>query len=136
MTSQIDRRALALLALFPAAATSTRAQSSLREIMDRAFEMKRQAVAAGDQPYGAVLFHNGRIVAESPSRVAQENDRTAHAENSVIRDALKQGLDLRGATLYSTSIPCRMCQASAAAAGVARMIYGEDMTIGGAPQAR
>ncbi len=133
MASEIDRRALAVLALFPAAATAARAQSPLREIMDRAFEMRRQAIASGDQPYGAVLLQNGRIVAESPSRVLVDG---AHAESAVIRDAQAQGLDLRGATLYSTSPPCAGCQALAARVGVARMIYGEDMTFGGAPQPR
>ena len=130
-----DRRAILaqpLLALFGVAANA----QAPAAFMQRAFEMKRLAEAAGDQSYGAALAAEGRIVAESPSKVVVERDATAHAEMSTLRLAVKAGAPTRGAVLYSTSIPCAMCQAEAAKLGVARMIYGAALTDGGAPRGR
>ena len=51
-----------------------------------------------------------------------------------IRDAGRRGAQISGATLYSTSIPCAMCQAAAAFVGVARLIHGEALADAGAPR--
>ena len=55
--------------------------------MAKAEEMLRQAVAAGDQAYGAVIVKDGQIVGFGPSRVVVNGDPTAHAEMEAIRDA-------------------------------------------------
>lgn len=134
MKRWLNRRTVGALMLAPAGRAHSQ-QTTPRELMARAHAMKRSAIAAGDQPYGAVLAIDGRLIGESPSRVATDRDPTAHAENSVIRDALRRSVDLTGATLYSTSIPCAMCQATAARAGVLKMIYSEDLIDAGAPRA-
>lgn len=106
-----------------------------KEWMARAEEMRRIAVDAGDQPYGAVIVKNGRIVGEGPSRVITNHDATAHAEMEAIRDAsrrLRTG-DLSGCVLYGTSKPCRMCETAAYWASVSRLVYGSGITDGGAP---
>src|SRR5262245_11022004 len=54
--------------------------------MARAFALRDAAARAGDQPYGAVVVKNGRIVGEAPSRVVTAADPTAHAEMEAIRD--------------------------------------------------
>ena len=56
-----------------------------RSFMARAFEMRRQAEAAGDQAYGAVVVKDRAIVAESPSRVVTARNPDAHAEREAIR---------------------------------------------------
>src|SRR5262245_29494719 len=48
--------------------------------MDRALAMRRRAEGEGDQPYGAVIVRDGRIVGQAPSRVVTARDPTAHAE--------------------------------------------------------
>lgn len=103
--------------------------------MARAMEMKRLAVAAGDQPYGAVLVKGEKIVGEGPSRVVTNGDPTAHAEMEAIRDAAKRldTRDLTGCVMYSTSRPCRMCETAAYWANVSRMRYGAAVVDGGAP---
>src|SRR6188768_1528619 len=65
--------------------------------------MKAEAVAAGDQAYGAVLVKNGAIVGYGPSRVVAENDQNAHAERVALRDARRRlgSDDLSGTILYS-----------------------------------
>ena len=106
------------------------------EFMALAFAMRRQAVAAGDQPYGAVVVLDGRVVAEAPSAVVTKADPTAHAETEAIRQAERRigAAALAGAVLYSSSRPCAMCEANARRAGIARMIHGVALVDAGAPQ--
>ena len=121
--------------LWPLRAWSQAAQT-MRNFMDRAFEMKRRAVAEGDQPYGAVVVKDGRIVAESPSRVITANNVNAHAEREALRlaRAALGGNDLAGCILVSSSRPCSLCERAAFEAKVARMIHGEALTDAGAPR--
>ncbi|MGE4241222.1 deaminase [Ramlibacter sp.] len=119
------------------AVPALRAQPSLPQHRwyEAAESMRRLALAQGDQPYGAVVVHSDRIVGQAPSRVIQRKDSDAHAEREAIRDARERfGPDaLRGAVLYSTSRPCALCEATAAQAGVARMIHGPGLTDAGPP---
>lgn len=127
--------ALAVCALRP----SARAQAAGREPEMRwyeaAAEMKRLAESWGDQPYGAVLVLDGRLIGQGPSRVVKNQNPDAHAEREAIRDAQhKLGRQwLSGAVLYSTSRPCSLCEAAAANAGVTRMRFGPSLTDAGAP---
>ena len=107
-----------------------------RAFTDRAFDMKRQALENGDQGYGAVVVRNGRIVGQAPSRVIVNNDPTGHAEMEAIRDAARRlgNGDLSGSILYSSSRACPMCEAGAYWAGIARMIFGQEMTQAGQPR--
>lgn len=111
------------------------ASPAWQQAMQRARELRDQAVRDGDQPYGAVLLRGDSIVGEAPSRVITTADPTAHAEMEAIRDAARRlrSRDLSGCVLVSTSRPCRMCEAAAAWARVSRMVYGEGLTDGGAP---
>jgi tRNA(adenine34) deaminase len=98
--------------------------------------MLRQAVSWGDQPYGAVLVLEGALVGEGPSRVVKNRDIDAHAEREAIRDAQRRlgRKELPGAVLYSTSRPCRVCEAAAAEAKVGRMYFGPSLINAGAPR--
>lgn len=95
-----------------------------------------RAVAWGDQPYGAVVVLDGRILGDGPSRVVIDRDLDAHAERVAIRDAqMRLGRrSLSGALLVSTSRPCGLCERAAAAAGIARMLHGPGLTDAGAPR--
>ncbi len=100
--------------------------------------MKQDAVAAGDQAYGAVVVRAGEIVGFGPSRVIAKKDATAHAEREAIRDAQAKlnRSDLSDCAMYSSSRPCSACERVAAEARLARMYYGPDATEGGVPRAR
>jgi tRNA(adenine34) deaminase len=126
------RAALACLcgAGLPAAADGDR-----RRWAEAAATMKARALGWGDQPYGAVLVLDGRIVGEGPSRVVIDRDADAHAERVAIRDAqtrLGRSL-LPGSILVSTSRPCAACERAAAAAQVALMLHGPEPTDAGPP---
>ena len=51
-----------------------------------AFEQVRQAVKAGNEPFGAVLVKDGAVVASGQNKINTENDPTYHAETGLIRD--------------------------------------------------
>lgn len=104
--------------------------------MRRAFEMRTRATSEGDQPYGAVVVKDGRIVGEAPSRVISGRDPTAHAEVEAIRDAARRlgTRDLRGCTVYASFRPCPMCESASYWAGVQRFYHGADIVDGGPPR--
>ncbi len=103
--------------------------------IERAFEMRQIATERGDQPYGAVVVREGRIIGQSWSRVIIDNDPTAHAEMAAIRDAARRQGDrnLAGSILYSSSRPCPMCEAGAYWARVESMIHGREWSDAGRP---
>ena len=104
--------------------------------MQRAFAMRDAAARAGDQPYGAVIVKDGRIVGEAPSRVVTATDPTAHAETEAIRDAARRlgTRDLSGCEIYASTRPCPMCEAAAYWAGIARIHHGADAADAGPPR--
>jgi tRNA(Arg) A34 adenosine deaminase TadA len=124
----------AALAAF--ASRSQAAPGEHQKFVDAAFRMKDEAVRAGDQPYGAVVVKDGRIIGFGPSRVVLRRDAAAHAEREAIREArarLGTG-DLSGSLLYSTSRPCSACEAAAGQARIARMFHGREAIDAGAPR--
>lgn len=104
--------------------------------MQRARQMRDEAVRAGDQPYGAVVLRGDVIMGEAPSRVITANDPDAHAEREALRDALRHlgSADLANCVLVSTSRPCRFCETAAAKVRIARMMYGDALTDAGPPK--
>ena len=106
--------------------------------MMKAFEMKREAAAAGDQAYGAVVVRDNRIVSAAPSRVVTNVDPTAHAEMEALRDAAMHlgSRDLSGCVLFSSSPPCPMCEAAAFWAHIEHLYYGDPIRDGGTPSLR
>jgi tRNA(Arg) A34 adenosine deaminase TadA len=128
------RRLLATLAWLGLPALA--ADSVWREAMRRAEALRDEAVRAGDQPFGAVVLRGDVVVGAAPSRVVTATDPTAHAEMEAIRDAARRlgSRNLAGCVLVSTSRPCPMCEAAAGWAGIARMVYGQALTDGGAPR--
>jgi len=129
------RHLLAIAAVLAAPRVHADPAPPQRQWYAAAEAMRRMALSWGDQPYGAVVVQAGRLVGEGPSRVRQRNDPNAHAEREAIRDARERfgAQVLQGAVLYSTSRPCALCEAAAAQAGIARMIYGEELNDAGAP---
>jgi tRNA(adenine34) deaminase len=83
-----------------------------------------------------VLVFDGTLAGRGPSRVVKDNNPDAHAERVAIADALRWlgRRHLQGAVLYSTSRPCKLCEAAAADAGVARMYHGPALTDAGPPR--
>src|ERR1700758_3516847 len=104
------------------------------EFMEQALEEARASAAAGEVPIGAILVHEGKIVARSGNRTIRDCDPTAHAEMVVLREASRAigNYRLAGTTLYVTTEPCSMCAGAMIQARVPRLVYGCDDPKGGA----
>ena len=65
-------------------------------------------------PFGAVIVKDGKIIGRGNNRVTSDNDPTAHAEVTAIRDACSQleNFDLHGCEIYTSCEPCPMCLAA------------------------
>ena len=102
--------------------------------MSAALEEARTAAERGEVPIGAVLVHEGNIVARAHNRTLTDNDPTAHAEMVAIREAAQTigNHRLNGTSLYVTVEPCAMCAGAMIQARVARLIYGSAEQKGGA----
>ncbi len=106
-----------------------------RHFADRARAMRDQAIASGDQAYGAVVVKGSRIVGLGPSRVVINMDPTGHAEMEALRDAARKlgTHDLSGCEMFTTSAPCRMCETAAYWANINRIYSGAEARDRGNP---
>ena len=102
--------------------------------MREALAEAHSAAAAGEVPIGAVLVHEGKILARSGNRTIRDCDPTAHAEIIVLREAarLLDNYRLGGTTLYVTVEPCCMCAGAIIQARIPRLVYGADDPKAGA----
>jgi tRNA(adenine34) deaminase len=104
------------------------------QFMQEALAEARSAAEASEVPIGAVLVHDGKILARSGNRTIRDCDPTAHAEMVVLRYAarLLGNYRLADTTLYVTIEPCSMCAGAIIQARVPRLVYGADDPKGGA----
>jgi tRNA(adenine34) deaminase len=104
------------------------------QYMQEALAEARSAAAADEVPIGAVLVHDGKILARSGNRTIRDCDPTAHAEVVALREAAHRLANYRlaGTTLYVTIEPCSMCSGAILQARVPRLVYGADDPKGGA----
>lgn len=93
--------------------------------MKAALAEARAAAYAGEVPIGAVLVHEGVIVARGQNRVLRDVDPTAHAEMVALRAAAAAlgNYRLNGCTLYVTLEPCAMCAGAMIHARIDRLVF-------------
>jgi tRNA(adenine34) deaminase len=115
---------------------SRRKMDADSEFMQEALAEAREAAAGGEVPIGAVMVHNGRILARAGNRTIRDCDPTAHAEIVTRREAARilGNYRLADTTLYVTIEPCSMCAGAMIQARVPRLVYGVDEPRGGAVQ--
>lgn len=90
-----------------------------------AIALAESSVAQGGGPFGALVVKEGRVIGRGTNCVTLNNDPTAHAEVSAIREACRQLNDfsLAGATLYASCEPCPMCLSAIYWARLERVVY-------------
>jgi tRNA(adenine34) deaminase len=96
-----------------------------QEAIDAALAQAQLAGKAGEVPIGAVIVHNGAIIAHGQNRVLRDLEPTAHAEIVAMRAAAValKNYRLLGCTLYATLEPCAMCAGAMIHARVDRLVY-------------
>ena len=104
------------------------------ELMQLALAEAEAAADHGDVPVGAVVWHDGRVIARRHNEREVTGDPTAHAEMLALRDAAVRlgGWRLDGATVAVTLEPCPMCAGALQQARVARVVFGTDDPKAGA----
>ena len=99
----------------------------MNEYMKLAKECAEHGVNCGQGgPFGAVIVDKeGNIIAKGNNMVLANNDPTAHAEVTVIREACKKlgTYDLSGCILYTSCEPCPMCLSAIIWANIKEVYY-------------
>ena len=96
------------------------------DFIRRAIDLATENVRLGrGGPFGAVIVHDGVVIAEGANLVTHHHDPTAHAEIVAIREAcrIRQAFELRGCTLYSSCEPCPMCLGAIYWARLDRLVF-------------
>ena len=82
-----------------------------RYFLQQAIDLAVKNVESQGGPFAAIVVKDGKIVATGANRVTANNDPTAHAEVTAIRNACSQlnAFQLEGCTIYASCEPCPMC---------------------------
>ena len=94
--------------------------------MSFALQEAAAAEEKDDVPVGAVIVHQGRIIARAHNQVEALSDPTAHAEIIAITQAAAflHSKWLQGCTMYVTIEPCFMCAGALILARINTLVYG------------
>src|SRR6266404_9371828 len=109
--------------------------SSDESFMREALRMAQKAYDANEVPVGAVVVHEGRIIARACNQVELLKDATAHAEMLALTQAEAAVGDWRliDCDLYVTKEPCAMCAGALVHTRIRRVIFGcKDLAAGAA----
>lgn len=94
--------------------------------MRYAMTLATRAQENNEVPVGAVLVHNGEMIAEGWNHPIGDHDPTAHAEMMALRRGGKalENYRLLETTLYVTLEPCTMCAGAMIHSRISRLVYG------------
>ena len=104
------------------------------QFMKQALEIAKNAAQKGNEPFGALLVKDNKIVMTGENQIHTESDPTYHAELGIIRDfcSSQKITDLTDYTLYTSCEPCCMCAGAMVWSSLGRMVYslGHDELAG------
>jgi tRNA(adenine34) deaminase len=94
--------------------------------MRLAMREAERAVEHDDVPIGAVIVHEGEVLATGRNEREERQDPTAHAEVLALRAAAEKLGSWRvlDSVLYVTLEPCAMCAGAIVLARVPRVVFG------------
>jgi len=101
--------------------------------MQQALMLAQQAEQQDEVPVGAVIVKDNQLIAEGWNQPIQNNDPSAHAELTAMRNAgqVLSNYRLTDTTLYVTLEPCSMCVGAMIHSRVKRLVFGAyDMRTG------
>ena len=104
----------------------SKAMTRDEKFMAEALRLSEQAMAHGNEPFGAVLVKDGEIVFTNENQIHTRHDPTFHGELGLLRRFCEEtGItDLRDYTLYSSCEPCFMCSGAMVWTRLGRLVYG------------
>ncbi|ABI67372.1 tRNA adenosine(34) deaminase TadA [Syntrophomonas wolfei] len=96
------------------------------DFMRHALEEAREAYKRGEIPVGAIVVHNGKIIARAHNEKESYQDATAHAEMLALQRAARHlgHWRLNESVLYCTLEPCVMCAGAMVNVRLGHLVYG------------
>ena len=96
------------------------------QYMREALKEAEEALASKDRPVGAVIVHQGHVIARARHQVKLLRDPTAHAVIIAVTQAANavQTDQLPEAVVYVTQEPCAMCVGALLLSGASRIVFG------------
>ena len=94
--------------------------------MSLALNQAKEAYEQGEVPIGAVIVHEGKVIAVARNEREELNQAIAHAEVLAIQKANKvlNSWRLDTCTMYVTIEPCPMCAGSIIQSRIKNIYYG------------
>lgn len=99
------------------------------EFMREAIRLATENVTSGrGGPFGCVVVKDGKVIATGANQVTANNDPTAHAEVTAIRNACQAlgTFQLIDCDVYTSCEPCPMCLAALYWSRCRAIYYGND----------
>jgi cytosine deaminase len=103
------------------------------EYMQEAIAQAKKSLSEGGIPIGSVLVKEGKLVAKGHNKRVQEKNPILHGEMDCLNNAGRVG-SYKGATIYSTLMPCYMCAGTIVQFKIPKVIVGESRTFPGAKE--
>ena len=98
--------------------------------MREAIELSKSAVEHGNEPFGAVLVKDGKVIFTNENQIYTMHDPSFHGEAGLIRRfCAETGItDLRDYTMYASCEPCFMCSGAMVWVKLGRLVYAASNT--------
>ena len=101
-------------------------ESSHEQWMEMAIREAEQAARRKEIPVGAIIVHQGVLIAKGSNQNEMLQDPTAHAEMIAITAAASAlgSRRLDGCTMYVTLEPCAMCAGALVLSRIPNLVFG------------
>ena len=104
-------------------------ESDDKQFIQQTIRLAAENVKTGmGGPFAALVVKDGQVITSGTNLVTSNNDPTAHAEITAIRNACKQlgSFQLDDCTIYASCEPCPMCLGAIYWARPKRLVFAAD----------
>lgn len=100
-------------------------EQEMAHFMHLALQQAIQAAELGEIPVGAIVVHQGKVIAQAHNQCVSQHNVSQHAEIRALAQAgqSQQNYRLNDCDLYVTLEPCAMCASAIMQARIRRLIF-------------
>jgi tRNA(Arg) A34 adenosine deaminase TadA len=90
------------------------------------YELALSSGKKGNNPFGALLVYQGKVILTAENTVIADKDETNHAETNLLVKARRElsAEVIKQSTLYVSTAPCTMCSTVMWYMGIRKVVYG------------